>query len=238
MENEGNVENEVQFTASNTLTPRNSDNEATKEASYELQIVDTKKLKSTETSPLICTADPDDSVTPSSAWNTNFKRFRSFTVSYFTVSLVEKECHDRQASAFLAGWNVTNLIQGMGILGVPYAVREGGVAAVICIFMVAMFCDFTGILLVDCLYEISPRSKLRKRVRESYPDVGDAVWPGVGGKVVSIVQTIELYSAAVLYLILLTTMFAQITDKYVHLSLNEWAVICSVADPGSRVCDS
>lgn len=229
MANEGDLENDLQLAFSQSLTPRGSDNETKKEASYELRIVDKKTVsQSTERSPLLG-VDPEEPVSPTSAWNTNFKRFRSFTVSHFTISLVEKECLDRQASAILAGWNVTNLIQGMGILGVPYAVREGGLAAVICIFIVALFCDVTGILLVDCLYEISPRSKLRKRVRESYPDIGDAVWPGVGGKVVSVVQTIELYAAAMLYLILLTTMFAQITEKYVPLSLNEWTVICAVA---------
>ena len=224
---------DLQLALSNSLSPRTRDNERKKEASYELRVVDRNKgSHSSERTPLVRTsdpgADPDEPVSPS-AWNTNFKRFRSFTVSHFTTSLVEKECLDRQASAVLAGWNVTNLIQGMGILGVPYAVREGGVAAVLCIFIVAMFCDVTGILLVDCLYEISPRSKLRKRVRNSYPDVGEAVWPGVGGKVVSVVQTIELYAAAVLYLVLLTTMFSQITNKFIPLTMNEWAIICSVA---------
>lgn len=165
----------------------------------------------------------------SSPWKENFKRFRSMTVSMMTVSLVEKESSDRQASALLAGWNVTNLIQGMGILGIPYAVREGGWAAACCILIVALFCDVTGILLVECLYEISPRSQRRKRVRTNYPEVGEAVWPGVGGTVVNIVQTIELYSAAMLYLILLTTMFSQITEKYVSLTVNEWAVICAAA---------
>ena len=222
-------ERDIHLALSNSLSPRNSDSETKKEASYELRVVDkNKESHSNERTPLVRTVDTDEPVS-SSAWNTNFKRFRSFTVSHFTVSLVEKECPDRQASAILAGWNVTNLIQGMGILGVPYAVREGGVAVVLCIFIVAMFCDVTGILLVDCLYEISPRSKLRKRVRSSYPDVGEAVWPGVGGKVVSVVQSIELYAAAVLYLVLLTTMFSQITNKYIPLTLNEWAVICSVA---------
>lgn len=172
--------------------------------------------------------EPGSELSESSPWKVNFKRFKSMTVS-MTVSLVEKECPDRQASALLAGWNVTNLIQGMGILGIPYAVREGGWAAACCIMIVALFCDVTGILLVDCLYDVSPRSQRRKRVRSDYPEVGDAVWPGVGGKVVTVVQTIELYSAAMLYLILLTTMFSQITDKYVPLTLQEWAVICAVA---------
>lgn len=222
-------ERDSQLVLSNSLSPKNSDNEDKREASYELRIVDkNKQSQSTERTPLVRTTDPDEPV-PRSAWNTNFKRFRSFSVSHFTVSLVEKECQDRQASAFLAGWNVTNLIQGMGILGVPYAVREGGLVAILCIFIVAIFCNITGILLVECLYEISPRSKQRKRVRSSYPDVGEAVWPGVGGKVVSVVQTVELYAAAVLYLVLLTTMFAQITSKYIPLTLNEWAVVCAVA---------
>ncbi|XP_068734486.1 vesicular inhibitory amino acid transporter-like [Montipora capricornis] len=206
MAKDGSIDNDFQFTASyNSLSlTRGSHYETAKEESHKLNILDRKKpQESTEATPL--------------------------TVSHLTLSLIEKESLDRQASAILAGWNVTNMIQGMGILGVPYAVREGGVAAVVCIFIVAMFCDFTGILLVDCLYEISPRSKMRKRVRESYPDVGDAVWPGVGGKVVGIVQTIELYSAAVLYLILLTSMLSQITAKYVPIGLNEWAIICSLA---------
>ena len=230
MAKDGSIDNDLQFTASysSLSLTRGSQYETAKEESHELNILDWKKpQESTEATPLI----PNylGGPTRRSPWNTQFKRFKSFTVSHLTLSLIEKESFDRQASAILAGWNVTNLIQGMGILGVPYAVREGGVAAVVCIFIVAMFCDFTGILLVDCLYEISPRSKIRKRVRESYPDVGDAVWPGVGGKVISIVQTIELYSAAVLYLILLTSMFSQITAKYVPIGLNEWAIICSLA---------
>ena len=185
-----------------------------------------------EDTPLIQTSTPGrrhsrSPAIPDPRW-TDFRRFRSMTVS-MTMSLVERESFDRQASALLAGWNVTNLIQGMGILGIPYAVKEGGIAGACCIFIVALFCDVTGILLVDCLYEYSPRSKKRKRVRTNYPEVGDAVWPRVGGTVVSIIQTVELYAAAVLYLVLLTTMFHQVTKKFVSLTLQEWAVVCACA---------
>lgn len=158
-------EHDVQLALSNSLTLGNTENETEKDPSYEL-VSRNKESQKNERTPLVRTVDPEEQESPS-AWSTNFKRFRSFTMSHFTVSLVEKECRDRQASAVLAGWNVTNLIQGMGILGVPYAVREGGIAAVICILIVAVFCDVTGILLVDCLYEVSLRSKLRKRIRSS-----------------------------------------------------------------------
>ena len=171
---------------------------------------------------------PLPSTSPS--FRSGFKKFRSMTVSAgITASLVEKECDDRNASAVLAGWNVTNMIQGMGILGIPYAVREGGLAAAVCIFTVALFCDYTGIYLVECLYEVSPRSQRRKRVRRNYPDIGEAVWPGFGGRLVNIVQCVELYAATILYLVLLTTMFSQITAKYVTLSVERWAVLCAVA---------
>ena len=72
-----------------------------------------------------------------------------------TVSLLEKPSDDRRASAFLAGWNVTNLIQGTGILGVPYAVRMGGWAAVAANALIALLCCYTGKLLIECLYEKS-----------------------------------------------------------------------------------
>lgn len=55
-------------------------------------------------------------------------KLRSATM---TVSLIERPSDDRRANAFLAGWNVTNLIQGTGILGIPYAVKLGGWAAVV-----------------------------------------------------------------------------------------------------------
>ena len=64
---------------------------------------------------------------PRSGFSQSIKTLKSATM---TVSLLEKPSDDRRASAFLAGWNVTNLIQCTGILGVPYAVRMGGWAAV------------------------------------------------------------------------------------------------------------
>lgn len=105
-----------------------------------------------------------------------------------TVSLLEKPSDDRRASAFLAGWNVTNLIQGTGILGVPYAVRMGGWAAVAANALVAFLCCYTGKLLIECLYETSKRTGQKKRVRVNYPEVGEAVWPRWGNQIVSLVQ--------------------------------------------------
>lgn len=158
---------------------------------------------------------------------------RRLRASTMTVSLLEKPSEDRRASAFMAGWNVSNLIQGTGILGVPYAVRMGGWAGVVAILVIALVCCFTGKLLVDCLYEESKRTGQRKRVRTNYPEVGEAVWPGWGNKIVSIVQVCEMYGGIIMYIVLLATVFHDMLQTVTNLDIYTWAVICAyVAFPG------
>lgn len=144
-----------------------------------------------------------------------------------TVSLLEKPSDDRRASAFLAGWNVTNLIQGTGILGVPYAVRMGGWAAVAANAIVAFLCCYTGKLLIECLYETSKRTGQKKRVRINYPEVGEAVWPRWGNQIVSLVQFCEMFGGVVTYLVLLGTIFSDILYKFAPLDIYTWTAISS-----------
>lgn len=160
----------------------------------------------------------------SSQLHQSFQQFRSATM---TMSLIEKPSYDRNASALLAGWNVTNLIQGTGILGVPYAVRMGGWASVAAIAVVAMICCFTGKLLVDCLYEVSKTTGQKKRVRVNYPEVGEAVWPRWGNRIVSVVQVCEMFGGIIMYIVLLATVFNDITKNLTPLNTYEWAVVCA-----------
>ena len=152
-----------------------------------------------------------------------------------TISLLEKPSDDRRASAFLAGWNVTNLIQGTGILGVPYAVRMGGWAAVVANAKIALLCCYTGKLLIDCLYEKSKRTGKVKRVRVNYPEVGEAVWPGWGNRIVSVVQFCEMFGGVISYLVLLGTIFSDILSKVKPLNFDiyTWSAISAcIALPG------
>lgn len=138
------------------------------------------------------------------ALSRSLMRLRSATM---TMSLIERPSDDRRASAFLAGWNVTNLIQGTGILGIPYAVKLGGWAAVVAIVICGCLCCYNGKLLIECLYEDSKRTGQKKRVRVNYPDVGEALWPGWGNKIVSIVQVCEMSGIAVTYIVLMASIF-------------------------------
>lgn len=160
----------------------------------------------------------------------SIQKLRSATL---TVSLLEKPSDDRRASAFLAGWNVTNLIQGTGILGVPYAVRMGGWAAVAANALVAFLCCYTGKLLIECLYTTSKRTGEKKRVRVNYPEVGEAVWPRWGNQIVSLVQCCEMFGGVVTYLVLLGTIFSDILHKFAPFDIYTWSAISAcVALPG------
>ena len=42
------------------------------------------------------------------------------------------------------------------------------------IFVVAMMCCHTGKLLIECMYETSKKTGIRRRLRVNYPEVGEA----------------------------------------------------------------
>ncbi|KAH7696712.1 CRE-UNC-4 protein7 protein [Aphelenchoides avenae] len=98
-------------------------------------------------------------------------------------------------TALQAAWNVTNAIQGMFIVGLPFAVKVGGWITIGALILVAYVCYRTGLSLIECLYEDG------RKVRYSYRDVAEAVRPGLG-KFVLLAQLTELASTCILYLVL------------------------------------
>ena len=184
-----------------------------------------------EDSPLLfATDDEHTSTLRRSGIGESLRKLRGATM---TVSILEKPSDDRRASALLAGWNVTNLIQGTGILGVPYAVMMGGWAAVAIIVIVAAICCYTGKLLVECLYVESKRTGQTKRAYVNYPEVGEAAWPRWGNRIVSVVQVCEMYGGVIMYIVLLATVFSDILNELTPLDIYQWAVVCAyVALPG------
>ncbi|VEL17778.1 unnamed protein product [Protopolystoma xenopodis] len=56
-------------------------------------------------------------------------------------------------SALATGWNISNFIQGVGILGIPYAcANTGWLIAIVSILGVAALTCYTCLLISDCLY--------------------------------------------------------------------------------------
>ncbi len=66
-----------------------------------------------------------------------------------------------------AAWNVTNAIQGMFIVSLPYGVYHGGYWAMLAMVGIAHICCHTGKILVECLYEKDDEGK-KVKVRSRY----------------------------------------------------------------------
>ena len=75
-------------------------------------------------------------------------------------------------SEWQAGWNVTNAIQGMFVVSLPYAVLHGGYWAITAMIGVAYICCYTGKILVDCLYVTNEEGQL-VRVRDTYVSIAE-----------------------------------------------------------------
>ncbi|XP_058801607.1 vesicular inhibitory amino acid transporter [Phymastichus coffea] len=101
-----------------------------------------------------------------------------------------------------AAWNVTNAIQGMFIVSLPFAVLRGGYWAIFAMIGVAHICCYTGKILVECLYEVDVATGQRVRVRDSYVAIAkECFGPRVGARIVNIAQIIELLMTCILYVV-------------------------------------
>ncbi|VDM99497.1 unnamed protein product [Thelazia callipaeda] len=94
-----------------------------------------------------------------------------------------------------AAWNVTNAIQGMFIVGLPIAVKVGGWWTVAAIIGIAYLCYWTGVLLIDCLYENGIK------IRKSYREIAEAYRAGMG-RFVLCAQLTELLSTCIIYIVI------------------------------------
>lgn len=124
---------------------------------------------------------------------------------------------------FQAAWNVTNAIQGMFIVSLPFAVLRGGYWAIIAMVGIAHICCYTGKvwiyflffvicwkhifcrfpqILVQCLYELDPNTGEMVRVRDSYVSIAKVCFgQKIGARLVSIAQIIELLMTCILYVV-------------------------------------
>ncbi|XP_069564660.1 vesicular inhibitory amino acid transporter-like [Brachyistius frenatus] len=117
-----------------------------------------------------------------------------------------------------AGWNVTNAIQGIFVLGLPFALVQSGYVGLVLLVLSAWVCNHTGRTLVACLYEEEQSgsgSVSKVRVRHSYQDIMEAcckgLWPnwlGVVGWLVNVAQVIELLMTCTLYLLVSTSLMS------------------------------
>ncbi|KAG5836542.1 hypothetical protein ANANG_G00256420 [Anguilla anguilla] len=134
-------------------------------------------------------------------------------------------------TAWEAGWNVTNAIQGMFVLGLPYAILHGGYLGLFLIIFAAVVCCYTGKILIACLYEENEDGEL-VRVRDSYVDIANACcaprFPSLGGHVVNVAQIIELVMTCILYVVVSGNLMYN-SFPNTPVSQKSWAIIATAA---------
>ncbi|XP_054780763.1 amino acid transporter AVT1D-like [Prosopis cineraria] len=122
--------------------------------------------------------------------------------------------------------NGANVLCGIGLITTPYAVKEGGWLSLIILFMFAIICCYTGILLKRCL-ENSPGL-------HTYPDIGQAAF-GVAGR-------LGIAAACVEFIILmsdnLSSLFPNTRLKVagINLSTNQVFTIASALCVLPTIC--
>lgn len=147
-----------------------------------------------------------------------------------TMTLFEKLSEDGQATTILALWNMINMIlASSSVLAMPYAIALGGFAALFLILVIGFFDDITSVLLVDCLYEISPKSRLRKRVRASFAEIAADVWGPMGGRLVDFITVGLSYCSCVLMVMMLGSSLMDLFRNLIVLSIQEWCLLCALA---------
>ncbi|WCJ21284.1 Transmembrane amino acid transporter family protein [Euphorbia peplus] len=105
-----------------------------------------------------------------------------------------QEEHPKGTTFLRTCFNGVNTLSGVGILSIPFALSQGGWFSLILLFVVAVVCWYTGLLLRRCM-DTDPLIK-------TYPDIGERAFGYKGRAFVSIFMYLELYLVAVEFLIL------------------------------------
>ncbi|KAF3320094.1 vacuolar amino acid transporter 1-like isoform X1 [Carex littledalei] len=95
---------------------------------------------------------------------------------------------------FRTCFNGVNALSGVGILSIPYALAQGGWLSMSLLLLLAVICYYTGLLLQKCMDSNS--------LVKTYPDIGELAFGQKGRIIVATAMYLELYFAAINFLIL------------------------------------
>ena len=130
------------------------------------------------------------------------------------------------SSTWKATMNLLNYIEGVGLLALPYSIKKGGITAVISLFLLPIISWYAGKVLVESLYN-NDEKKGKIRVRSTWKEIGDAIYPKYAGKIVAWNQDIGFVLAAVGYLILCGSLTSHALPT-VPLSQTSWTCFAAL----------
>lgn len=107
---------------------------------------------------------------------------------------------------------------GMGILQLPYTLRQSGWASLGLVVMCAIATNFTGKLLISCCYEGGVRT------RQSYAEIGEAAFGALGKNTARVFESATLFGVSALFLILAGKELFELLGRF---SNQRWSLIAA-----------
>ncbi|XP_047141063.1 uncharacterized protein LOC105843308 isoform X1 [Hydra vulgaris] len=149
--------------------------------------------------------------------------------NYEGNSFQEKNCsYNNNASVFITAWNILPTLQGSSVFTMPYAVAIGGYAVLAAIILISYLANITGIMLIDCFYELTPQCGTKRRVRKTYADVMKAVWGENGAKILTGILVFHMFTESVTSMLLLEKSAFALLKPYTNVSFIILTCIFSV----------
>ncbi|XP_027334078.1 amino acid transporter AVT1I-like [Abrus precatorius] len=114
-------------------------------------------------------------------------------------ALVAKTCDSHtpyvgNTSFYKTCFHLINALSGVGIISMPYALASGGWLSISLLFVIAIACCYTGMLVKRCM-DMDPDIR-------TFPDIGQRAFGDKGRLIVSIAMNSELYLVVTGFLIL------------------------------------
>ena len=130
------------------------------------------------------------------------------------------------ASVWKSVANILNFIEGIGFLALPYAVKQGGILAIVAFIITPVCLWYTGKILIECFYDTDEMQR-RVKARSTFKDLGEVLWPKYGGHIITAFVHVGLYVASVSYLILCGSLMSHALPT-VPLTVIAWTCIAGV----------
>ena len=127
-------------------------------------------------------------------------------------------------SSLLAYLNVVCVIVGTGILGLPYALQQGGWIGLLVLFLAWMMSIYTAIILIRCLYANGERRL------STYKEIATSAFGPIGGYVTYFFNCSIALGGPVLYIVLSGANLNQLCQGTVaEIGAVNWTIICTCA---------
>lgn len=124
--------------------------------------------------------------------------------------------------------NIASYTLGVGMLAMPYAVAQGGITAILFLFIIPFIYWYANKVIIECLYDQDKPGRLgRARVRTNWKEIGEVLSPKYGGFIVIFLQNFILFIVSTSYLILCGSLMVHILPS-LPISQALWTCIAAI----------